>query len=143
MAFRFTVRRDGIIEVHVGADEGLLDYALNDAVSSRAPRGASSQGLSTYWIDRTEQALGRAIAEGLDGPLASGNATYLRLDGDHVVAAYGFDPDEQEGESLPVDEFVSLLKEWRRLVIDAGGVSGRAAAHRSEERPPRPMGPPA
>ncbi len=114
MTFRFTVRPDGIIEAHVGSDESLLDHALNDAVSSRAPRGAASQGLSTYWIDRTEQALRRAIADGLDEPFASGNATYLRLDGDRVVAAYDFDPEEQEGESLPLDEFLSILTEWRR-----------------------------
>lgn len=143
MSFRFTVRGDGIIEAHVASGDSLLAQALNDAVSSRAPRGAASQGLSTYWIDRTEQALRGAIADGLDEPFASGNATYLRLDGDRVVAAYDFDPDEEGGESLPLDEFVSLLNEWRHLVIDAGGASGQAAALMSEERAPYRLGPPA
>jgi hypothetical protein len=141
--FAFTVRGDGIIEAHAGSGDGLLDHARNDALSSRAPRGASSEGLSTYWIDRTEEALRRAIAEGHEKPFASGNATYLRLDGDHVVAAYDFDPDEREGELLPLGEFLSLLNEWRRRVVEAGGVSGQAAARMSEERKPYPMGPPA
>jgi hypothetical protein len=139
--FAFTVRGDGIIEAHAGSGDGLLDHARNDALSSRAPRGASSEGLSTYWIDRTEEALRRAIAEGHEKPFASGNATYLRLDGDHVVAAYDFDPDEREGESLPLGEFLSLLNEWRRRVVEAGGVSGQAAARMSEGTQALPDGP--
>jgi hypothetical protein len=131
--FAFTVRGDGIIEARTGSGDGVLDHALNDAVSSRAPRGAFFPGPSTYWIDRTAKALRRAIAEGHEKPFASGNATYLRLDGDRVVAGYDFDPDEREGESLPLVEFLRLLNEWRRRVIEGGGVSGQAAARMSEE----------
>lgn len=140
MSFRFTRRDDGIIEAHVASGEGVLDHALNDAVSSRAPRGASHQGLSTYWIDHAKNALRHAKEHGLDGPFASGNVTYLRLDRDRVVAGYEFDPDEDEAETLPVEEFLALLAEWRRLIIEAGGASGDEAMLMSEQRKPRPMG---
>ena len=56
------VRDDGIIEVEAGVPGGILDHALNDAVTSSAPTGARHPGLSTYWIDRTEREIGVASA---------------------------------------------------------------------------------
>lgn len=141
MAFRFTERPDGVIEATVGSGDELFDHALNDAISSRAPRGAVRQGLSTYWIDRTEEGLRRAIEHGLSEPFAAGNATYLRLSGDVVIAAYEFDPDESEAESLPVVDFLALLAEWRQRVIEAGGAHGDEAARLEDPPRPRPMGP--
>jgi hypothetical protein len=61
VAVRFTVQHDGMIEAHVGSDGGLVTLALNDAVGSRAPRGAVHQGLSTFWIDRAESGVRLAI----------------------------------------------------------------------------------
>jgi hypothetical protein len=106
-----------------------MDEALNDAVTSRAPRGAVLQGLSTYWIDRTEEKLRTAREQRLTTPFASGNAWYLRLEGDSVIAASDYDePREVHTESMPVEEFERLLVAWRNHVIAAGGASGSEAA---------------
>jgi hypothetical protein len=67
--------------------------------------------------------------------------TYLRLDGDRIVAEFDFDAEEQDVESLPVGDFLALLGEWRRRIGEAGGASGTDAALLSEPPPPRPMGP--
>ena len=137
----FVVRPDGIIEAHVEPRGGLLDEALNDAISSRAPRGAVHQGLSTYWIDRTE-ALARRNAENqVSDPFASGNVTYLRLDGDRVVAGYDFDRDEENADALTFEEFLDLLSAWRERVTEAGGVSGPEAAEMVEAERVWPLGP--
>lgn len=138
---RFTTRPDGIIEVHAGPGLSFFNEALNDAVSSRAPRGALRPGLSTYWIDKTEEGVRAAVADGSDTPFASGNATYLRLDHDRIVAAFDFDPEEEDTESLSVDDFLAVLAEWRQRVIDAGGASGPEAHEIGDTTKPRPMGP--
>jgi hypothetical protein len=137
----FEVRADGVIEMHVDPRNGTMDTALNDAVTSRAPRGAVHAGLSTYWIDRTEQRARAAAAEGIDRPFASGNVTYLRVAGDRVVAGFDFDPDEAEAESVPLADFLAVLAAWRERVIEAGGASGEEAAQVVQEQRPWPMGP--
>lgn len=141
VAYRFAVRDDGIIEAYAGVPGGVLDHALNDAITSRAPRGAVYHGLSTYWIDRTESAMRAAMEQHSEDRFATGNVTYLRLDGDRVVAGSDFDPDDAEHtESIPVSEFAALLDAWRQRVIESGGTSGDAAAL-LDEPPARPMGP--
>jgi hypothetical protein len=97
-------------------------------------------GLSTYWIDRADEGVRRASSGALTEPFASGNVTYLRLQGDEVVAAFDFDPDEGEADSIPLDDFLALLREWRRRVVDAGGASGVEAQQLTPETH-RPMGP--
>lgn len=87
VSIRFSMRDDGTIEAHCGLPDGLFDQALNDAVSSRAPRGAVHHGLSTYWIDRAKSALRLALDETRTLPLASGNATSLRLEDDRIVSS--------------------------------------------------------
>lgn len=138
---RFTVRSDGIIEIEAGLPGGVLDAALNDAVTSRAPVGARHPGLSTYWIDRTDRALTLAINSGVSEPFASGNATYLRAEDGLVIAAFDFDPDESGTESVAVDAFRQLLADWRQRVTDAGGVTGQDAADLADAAAPRPIGP--
>lgn len=128
VAVRFTVRDDGIIDAHCEPACGLLDTALNDAIGSRAPRGARHQGLSTYWIDYAESSLRLAVEESSTAPFISGNQTYLWVEGDQVLAAYDYElPGEQE-DSMAVVEFLALLDEWRKRVIEAGGACGPAAA---------------
>jgi hypothetical protein len=124
--FVFRSRADGIIDAVVEPGYPVLNHALEDSVSSRAPRGAEP-GLSTYWIELAEERADQAVANGLVEPFATGNVTYLRLEGDRVVAGYEFDGNEDEAESLPLEAFLRLLAEWKNTVIDAGGVSGSAA----------------
>ncbi len=137
----FAVTDGGIIEARISPGDGLLELALNDAIGSRAPMGADRQGLSTYWIDRAESALGLAIAGGLTEPFAAGNVTYFRLDGERVVVAYEFDPEEEEAVSLAVSELLEILHAWRLRVIEAGGASAADATRGVPTRRARPMGP--
>ncbi|MBW3649583.1 MAG: hypothetical protein KY458_03355 [Actinobacteria bacterium] len=137
---RFELRSDGIVDCLLDG-RSLLNEALADAVSSRAPRGALHPGLSTYWIDRTEEAVRRAVQHRLQEPFATGNVTYLSLKGDLVVAAYDFDGEDGQTESIPVDEFVHILTLWRQEVVGAGGVSGDDAAALQDEPRARPMPP--
>jgi hypothetical protein len=54
--WQYTDRDDGIIEVDLGPEWPGFTEALNDSVSTRAPKG-HPPGLSTYWIDRVLEAL--------------------------------------------------------------------------------------
>lgn len=138
---RWKVLEDGIVEAHVEPEDGVLDRALNDSITSRAPVGAVHAGLSTYWVDRTESNLRSAQRGGVADPIASGNITYLRLHGSVVVAGYDFDPEEVNAASMPVEEFLALLFEWRTRIIEAGGASGADATKLVDERPRYPLGP--
>jgi hypothetical protein len=126
MDLSFTHLPDGVIEISVGRSDGLFTMAMNDSVSSRAPRGSATPGLSTYWIDRVEAAAQSAREHRSAEPFASGNVTYLRLDGDEVIAAFDFDPAEIDAESMPLESFLRALREWRGRVIEAGGASDSA-----------------
>jgi hypothetical protein len=138
MEVRFTRRPDGIIDASLGPDHALFNHALEDSVSSRAPRGAPRPGLSTYWIDRAERYARQAAADRSEKPFTSGNVTYLRVEGDRVVARYDFDPDDAEGDSIPLHDFLDLLADWRQAVLNAGGASGTYAEPLVN---PWPMGP--
>lgn len=138
MDVEFVTRADGIIEARVSDNHGLLNHALEDSVSSRAPRGAPTGGLSTYWIDRAAEGVRAAMESASTAPFLSGNVTYLRLECDRVVAGYDFDPDEEDADSIDVQDFLSLLARWRRVVTEAGGASGSEAEPHVK---PRPMGP--
>jgi hypothetical protein len=140
MRFEFITQDDGMIEATVGPEHMLMNHALEDAVSSRAPRGAACPGLSTYWIDQAESRLRSAMETQSSDPFASGNVTWLRLDGTHIVAGYVFDPDEQEGDTIPLHDFLDLLRQWRKLVVQAGGASGAAAEPSAVVRPLDPPG---
>ena len=117
MSYAFVERSDGIIEIQMPGATSLLVEGLNDSVSSRAPRGVVRGGLSTYWIDRADAAVRKAVEYGITEPFAAGNATYLQID----------------GERMPIGEFLALLAEWRAKVIAAGGVSPPDAALLADE----------
>ncbi len=133
MSYAFVERSDGIIEIQMPGATSLLVEGLNDSVSSRAPRGVVRGGLSTYWIDRADAAVRKAVEYGITEPFAAGNATYLQIDGENVVAAYEWDSTGVDGERMPIGEFLALLAEWRAKVIAAGGVSPPDAALLADE----------
>jgi hypothetical protein len=108
--WRFKERDEGIIEADLGPEWRGFSEALNDAVSTRAPRGHPS-GLSNYWIDRTMDAL--VAAKELGARLASGNATSLIL-GDGLVIAHS-DYDLWEDESMPIPDFEAGMNAWRAM----------------------------
>ena len=138
----FAQRPDGIIEASLGEKMPTFSHALNDAVSSRAPRGAVHTGLSTYWIDRVERDARAALADESSAPFASGNITILYVIEDRVHASFEFDDDGGQAESMTIRDFFDLLAAWRQRVIDGGGVHGAEAALLLTSDQARPMGPP-
>lgn len=119
----FATRGDGQIDAHLGDPWTVFDHALGDAISSLPPRGATGSGPSTYWIDVAEKGARWASTAGDTRPFIWGNVTYLRFEGRDVIAAYEFDPDENDAESMPLDDFLGLLAEWRKRVLAAGSRS--------------------
>ncbi|MDQ1746216.1 MAG: hypothetical protein QOD07_479 [Frankiaceae bacterium] len=111
MEARFSRRHDGVIDVDLGPAWSGFTEALQDAVTTRAPRGSDGHNPSTYWIDLTLTALAAAD----DGEvIGSGNATDLLLDGDEVVAHAQYDTfDDQR---MPRHDFVAILTQWRAEV---------------------------
>jgi hypothetical protein len=115
----FLRRDDGQIDVFLGADWVVFNEALSDAVSSLPPTGSMEIGPSTYWIDVASLGAERAAQDGSSAPFAWGNVTYLRVEAGSVIAAYDFDADETEAESMPLTEFLDFLARWRGRVIAA------------------------
>jgi hypothetical protein len=109
----FTVREDGIIEADLGMEWVGFTEALNDSVGTRAPRG-HTPGLSTYWIDRTLDALHKASGPGT--VIASGNAGELVLDQEHVVARSQYEA--WDDERMHSDEFEAGLRAWRKTMVE-------------------------
>lgn len=64
----------------------------------------------------------------------------LAIEGRDVVAAYEFDPDENDAESMPLDNFLGLLAEWREHVLAAGSHS-TIEFPETYRRNPIPLGP--
>jgi hypothetical protein len=110
--WRFRERDDQIIEVDLGPEWPGFTEALNDAVSTRAPRGQPA-GLSTYWIDRTLTAL--ETAKQPTKLLASGNATSVSLDGPFVVAHSDYEM--WPAERMSREDFVRGMESWRAAAI--------------------------
>ena len=135
-----TTRDDGQIDAHLGDPWTVFDDALGDAISSLPPRGATGRGPSTYWIDVAEIGARRATTSGDTNQFTWGNVTSLRIEGRDVVAAYEFDPDENDAEYMPLDDFLGLLAEWREHVLAAGSHS-TIEFPETYRRNPIPLGP--
>jgi hypothetical protein len=124
MDLEFSVRADGQVDLKLGTSWPIFNEALSDSISSLPPRGAEGDGPSTYWIDVAEAGVLRAVETGDTRPFTGGNVTLLKLEGDQVVATFDFSDDEPR-ESMPVEDFLDLLREWRRrIVLGAASASG-------------------
>jgi hypothetical protein len=115
---------DGQVDLQLGTGWPIFNKALSDSISSLPPRGVEGDGPSTYWIDVAEAGVLRAVETGDTRPFTGGNVTLLKFDGDQVVATFDFSDDEPR-ESMPVEDFLDLLREWRRrIVLSAASASG-------------------
>lgn len=123
--------RNGDIVVRLGEGHRRLEEVLAESIWTR-PLRRGGPGPSTYWIDRALGGVRAAVESGSTEVFASGNVTYLRLEGDRVIADDEVEEHEEHAEAIAVDDFVSLLERWRQVVIEAGGAIGGEA---------RPMGP--
>ncbi|GAA3556549.1 hypothetical protein GCM10022197_09670 [Microlunatus spumicola] len=116
MEARFTQRDDLVVDVHLPERWGPLEDTLQDAVTTRAPRGSDGVNPSTYWIDDTLAAIERGS---LGTIVAGGNASELILTTTGVVAHSQYEMfDDQE---VGVDELVGVLRRWRAVVLDLLG----------------------
>ena len=111
MDARFTQRDDLVVDVHLPESWRPLEDTLQDAVTTRAPRGSDGINPSTFWIDRTLA----AIEQGPTGAIAAaGNSTDLVLDAEGLVAHSQYEMfDDQHVERV---ELVDLLRRWRAVV---------------------------
>jgi hypothetical protein len=116
MDLAFSLRADGQVDLHLGPAWPMFNEALSDSISSLPPRGAQGNGPSTYWIDVAEAGVLRAAETGDTRRFTGGNVTLLKLEGDQVVATLDFSDDEPR-ESMPIEDFLDLLREWRRRVL--------------------------
>jgi hypothetical protein len=108
---------DGQVDVQLGEDWPLFNEALADSVSSLPPRGEDVLGPSTYWVDAALDGLEGALAAGSDRPFTGGNFTRLRVRDAMVEARFDRDDDDAAGELMGIDEFRTVLREWRRRIL--------------------------
>jgi hypothetical protein len=118
----FAVRDDGQVDVRLPDAWPILNEALNDSISSLPPRGARGNGPSTYWIDRAEQGARLSVKS---RPFVTGNATTLRVMDQTVLANYDYAEDDEPGESMPLSDFLELLREWRVRVLKSASTATR------------------
>lgn len=111
MDARFTQRDDLVVDIDLPESWRPLEDTLQDAVTTRAPRGSDGISPSTFWIDRTLA----AIEQGATGAIAAaGNTTDLVLDAEGLVAHSQYEMfDDQHVEKA---ELVDLLRRWRAVV---------------------------
>lgn len=114
-----SIRGDGTIDARLGDDWPIFNGALADAVSSLPPRGSDETKLSTYWIDQTLSRLEALQQHAGAGPIASGNAYSLVLDGDGVQAVFDYGDPNEDVELMSVEDFRSILRGWRAAVVAA------------------------
>ncbi len=122
MNARFTQRDDRVVDIHLPDGWRPLEDTLQDAVTTRAPRGSDGINPSTFWIDRTLA----AIERGRSGEIvAAGNQTDLVVDGGGLVAHSQHELfDDQHVEKA---ELVDLLHRWRVVVLDLLGAGSSTA----------------
>ena len=119
MKYRFEVTDDGQVHVVLTGDAPVLDHALQDSIGSRPPRGASQDGLSTFWVDRALRGVKARVADGSDEVFASGNVTYLQVRDDKVEARYHVDPpDDDNFDVIDVQAFIQLVEDWRERILE-------------------------
>ena len=113
MQARFTQREDLVVDIHLVEGWRPLEDTLQDAVTTRAPRGSDGVNPSTFWIDQTLE----AIEQGASGVIvASGNMTELVVEADGLVARSQYDMFDDQPVSRA--ELVELLNRWRVVVLD-------------------------
>jgi hypothetical protein len=106
---------DGAVYVRLGPRWRGFNELLGDAITPLPPIGSDQTSLSTYWIDRAMNEIRRRQERQDDGAIQGGNATTLVLNGSRVIASSDYDLFEDE--SMSVDNFLDVLRQWRSEVI--------------------------
>ena len=140
MTWEFSRDKYGMVVVTLGDRLREFEDALNDAVTSRAPKG-HPEGLSVYWVDRALEDLKDAK---LGEWFCQGNGTALLLSEDGVVAIPTYEYIDYETASsglfadstMPRDQFEAGIAAWRREIV-AAIASDPAAPSGGLQRNPR------
>lgn len=137
MEYRFEVTEDGQVRVVLSENAPVLAHALEDCIGSRPPRGASQDGLSTYWVDGALRDVKARLADSSDEVFASGNVSYMQVRDGKVEARYDYDPpDGDDFGVIDVETFIHLVEDWRSRILE---VSPGADKRRPQPRAARPM----
>jgi hypothetical protein len=126
MRYQFHRTEAGSVDVTLDDDLPVLLDALADSPGTCPPLGAREDGPSTYWLDSAIAHLRERMESGNPEPFASGNTTYLQLQGGRVEARYDYDPvDSDIVDRVDPAGLLDLLTEWQRLVLDASPEAAR------------------
>lgn len=118
MEVTFVHRPDGGVDARVVDAESIFNEVFSDSINAFAPAEAPQPGRpSTYWIDRARAYALTAHEHPSANPIAHGNVTIVTVENGNVVARFDFDPDDEPGESIPLDQFVEILDRWRTQVL--------------------------
>jgi hypothetical protein len=117
MEVDFSVRDDGQIDASLAGDWPMFNHALSDSISSLPPRGKRGRGPSTYWIDVADRGARLASECNDERPFVWGNITQLRVKGGRVLASLDIDEPSDDDESIALEDFLSLLADWRKRVV--------------------------
>lgn len=101
----------GLVWVDLGPEWVGFSEALNDGVSALSPKGQPA-ALSTYWID---DALSN-VASPPGTKVTGGNSSRIVRSETGVRARSDYEMFEDE--EMAVDDFVRLLRAWRREVTE-------------------------
>lgn len=121
----FSVRDDGQVDACLIDKFPLFNEALSDSISSLPPLGETGNGPSPYWVEVARNALERHLVNGTEGLIASGNSTSCHLENGQVAAKNDYG-EQDELETLAIDEFEDLLVEWRQRILEQS-VAAQAA----------------
>ncbi len=114
----FVDRSDGGVDARVVAHDSMFNEVFTDSINAMAPAGAREPGApSTYWIDLARASAVAAVEDPSANPIAYGNVTIVTVEDGNVVARFDFDPDDEPGETMPLNQFVEVLDRWRERVI--------------------------
>jgi hypothetical protein len=111
------LREDGTVDARLVGDWPIFNEALADSISSIPPRGSKERRLSTYWIDGALARVSRARRSADPAKIASGNAYSILVSGEQAIAVFDYGDDDTR-ESMPLDDFVRLLEDWRERVTE-------------------------
>jgi hypothetical protein len=92
------------------------------------------------WIDHAARGALDAQQRGDNRPFTRGNETLLCLRGDEVLANFDWVEPDEPGETMPLDDFFSLLAEWRSQVAQSASTATAPLPETYRRNPP--SGPP-
>ncbi|HTF89300.1 MAG TPA: hypothetical protein VK843_12890 [Planctomycetota bacterium] len=111
MELSYVRMKDGSVNLCLGKEWPGFNQALADSISSTPPRGSKETSISTYWIDEALRETEHTDTASGSRRFQGGNSTSFRLEGSTVRASSDYELFDDE--TMPVEQFRSLLVAWR------------------------------